>query len=150
MNINATTAPLTLASIAGGNYGSTVNLQGGNAITIQGTVANTSNGSLDLYVNGGTTVTMQGSSTRLNINNYLSWHVASGQLNVNNAGALAGDYGSIYSANELQLTGGNLDNTSSGDLTENNNPQIAVNNNFTFVGTHSLNLGTRAVTLGGS
>ncbi|MEI6674845.1 MAG: autotransporter-associated beta strand repeat-containing protein [Verrucomicrobiota bacterium] len=65
-----------------------------------------------------------------------------GTLDINNAHALG--------TGLLTITGGTLDNTTAGPLTNTNNNAQAWNGDFTFHGTQSLNLGTGAVTLGGN
>jgi len=70
---------------------------------------------------------------------------------VNNAGAIWAEktdgLGFVYA---LTLAGGNLDNTSAAALTLAANTtamRIAFSGDFTFVGTHDLNLGASAVGL---
>lgn len=67
--------------------------------------------------------------------------LTTGGLNIGHAGALG--IGTLT----LATAGVTLDNTSGGPLTISTNPAQAWNNNFTFVGTNDLNLGTGAVTL---
>ena len=66
--------------------------------------------------------------------------LTAGQLNINNAQALGDGSGTFT------ITGGAIDNTSSGALTTLDYSQ-AWNGDFTFVGTKDLNLGIGAVTL---
>ena len=66
--------------------------------------------------------------------------LSAGQLNINNATALASGAFTIAAATKI-------DNTSAGAITESNNNAGTWNGSFTFVGTQNLNLGTGAVTL---
>jgi fibronectin-binding autotransporter adhesin len=65
--------------------------------------------------------------------------LSAGTLNINNATALG--------TGTFTISGGTIDNTSGGSITESNNNAQAWNGNFTFTGTQPLNLGTGAVTL---
>ena len=64
-----------------------------------------------------------------------------GTLNINNASALG--------TGTLTINGGNIDNSSAASLTLTPNNAQAWNNDFTFIGSKSLNLGAGAVTMGG-
>jgi fibronectin-binding autotransporter adhesin len=68
--------------------------------------------------------------------------LSAGTLDINGAQALG--------TGALTIASGSIDNTSSGGITLSNGNAQNWNGNFTFVGTHLLNLGTGAVTLGTS
>ncbi len=63
-------------------------------------------------------------------------------MNINSATAIG--------SGTLTILAGTIDNTSGAAITLSNNNPLAWNGNFTFAGTNNLNLGTGAVTLGGS
>ncbi len=65
-----------------------------------------------------------------------------GQLNVNNAHAIA--------TGPFTIAGGNIGNTSGAAITLSTNNAQTWNSDFTFAGTNDLNLGTGTVTLGGN
>jgi len=77
-----------IASFKAGNYGTWFNLTGGGNVTVTGNLANTSNGSTDLYVNGGTTATLQGSSVKSGTGDAYRYFVPNGTLVVDNSSAL--------------------------------------------------------------
>ncbi len=67
------------------------------------------------------------------------------QLNINSSTALG--------TGSFTINGGNnakFDNTSGGEITLSTNNAQTWNNDFTFIGTNNLNMGTGAVTLGGN
>ena len=63
--------------------------------------------------------------------------LSAGQLNINHATALG--------TGTFTISGGTIDNTSGGSITESNNNAQAWNGDFTFTGSNALNLGTGAV-----
>lgn len=67
--------------------------------------------------------------------------ISAGQINLNSTTAL-GAVGGTFT-----ITGGTIDNTTAGAITHANNNPVALNGNFAFGGTQSLNLGTGAVTM---
>jgi autotransporter-associated beta strand protein len=76
--------------------------------------------------------------------------LSAGQLNINNgtAGTITS---SAIGTGTFTISGGSIDNTSSGDVTLGPNNSQNWNGDFTYVGNaHNLNLGTGAVTLGGT
>ena len=77
------------------------------------------------------------------VNTHSGTTLTAGVLNIGNAQAL----GNVASA--FIINGGSINNTSGAALTLANYP-LTVGNNFTFVGTNNLNLGTGAVTLTGN
>jgi autotransporter-associated beta strand protein len=92
MNVNV--APglgVVIASFKSGNYGNYFNATGGGNVTVTGNLANTSNGSVDLFVNGGTTATLQGQSVKSGAGDAYRYHVPNGTLVVDNNGALIND-----------------------------------------------------------
>ena len=138
--INATTAPVSIASFQASTYGTNLTLEGGNNITFGSsstpsgttTLSTNSNGYFNTTVAGanvtiyGTYVTSGSGTHTLSLN--------SGELNLDSAAA-SGNQG-------LFINGGILDNTSGGALTESGNPYTTISNSFTFGGSSSLNLGT--------
>jgi len=75
--------------------------------------------------------------------------LSAGQLNLNSGGTSSAN--SAIGTGTLTIAGGTIDNTSAADVTlRSNNPQNWAGN-FSYLGSlHELNLGTGAVTLGGS
>jgi len=92
MNVNVAPGISTvIASFKAGNYGNFFNLTGGGNVTVAGNLANTSNGSVDLFVNGGTTLTLQGQSVKSGAGDAYRYHVPNGTLVVDNNSALIND-----------------------------------------------------------
>ena len=94
---------------------------------------------------GALTVNTPGHAVSLNtVNTYSGGtNLTAGTLNINNASAIG--------VATLTISGGTIDNTSSGDVTLSTNNLQNWNGDFTYVGSlHSLNLGTGAVALGSS
>jgi autotransporter-associated beta strand protein len=92
MNVNV--APglgAVIASFKAGNYGNYFNATGGGNVTVTGNLANTSNGSVDLFVNGGTTATLQGQSVKSGAGDAYRYYVPNGTLVVDNNSALIND-----------------------------------------------------------
>jgi fibronectin-binding autotransporter adhesin len=110
---------LTGAITVSGASGATLTLSGNNSATTSPVTLSTSTGTV-------------ASSPRLNINNATA--LGSGTLTL--GGGLASDVVRI-------------DNTSAGAVNVSTANPIALNRNFTFVGTQSLNLGTGPVSIGG-
>ena len=72
--------------------------------------------------------------------------LSAGQLNINNGGSSSAN--SAIGTGTFTISGGTIDNTSSGDLTLAPNNAQNWNDDFTYAGSsHSLNLGSGAVTL---
>jgi fibronectin-binding autotransporter adhesin len=126
-NGTASTSTLTLGSSGGNNAG---------ANTVAGVISNgTAGGTTAVYANAGTWV-LTGSNTfsgGVTINR--------GTLDINSAQALG-------TGTFTLLNGSIFDNTSNGDITLSTNNPIAINGATNFAGTHSLNLGTGAASLG--
>ena len=104
-----------------------------------GTLALTGNST-----NTGTMTVNAGTLTLSGSNNFGDLILNAGTLNLNNVGAVGNS-----SSGSLIINGGTLNNTSAGSLIS-VNKAVALNADFTFTGTQSLNLGTAAVALGGS
>jgi autotransporter-associated beta strand protein len=79
---------LAISSITFGNWGNFLPIQGGGKVTITGNLANTSNGSFDLFVNDGSTLTLQGSSVKVNVGDAFRYVVQNGTLVLDNSSAL--------------------------------------------------------------
>ncbi len=104
-------------------------------------IFNSSVGSAAAATTGVLNKTGAGSLTLNAAANHGGVTLTGGTLNIGHAGALgAGTF-------TLATAGVVYDNTSGGALTLSTNPAQAWNNNFSFAGTHSLNLGTGNVTL---
>ncbi len=69
--------------------------------------------------------------------------INNGTLDIDSSTALGG-------ALVILSSSATLDNTSSGNLTETNNPAQTWSTGFTFTGTHDLNMGTGAITMSGA
>ena len=110
----------------------TLSVTGPGPIVISGKVTGTNS----IYLSGGGTLTLSGA-------NDFSGGILDNnrQLNINNAAALGTGTFSTY------LNSGLIDNTSGSAITITTHNQINLDNNITFRGTNSLNLGTGAVTL---
>ncbi|MCX6856018.1 MAG: autotransporter-associated beta strand repeat-containing protein, partial [Verrucomicrobia bacterium] len=137
-----------------GNGTDTIENAGSGLLTLTGTITKAgttltlNGGSSGLYVGGlivgvpvasdliiaGGTVTLAGANT-YNGPTFLN----AGTLNINNASAI--------STGAFTINGGTIDNTSGAAITLTTNNPLNINSNFSFTGTHSLNLGTGAVTL---
>jgi autotransporter-associated beta strand protein len=91
-SLNVNTLPTgpgaVITSVLTGNWGNYVNLKGGGKVTVTGNLGNTSNGSLDLFVNDGTTVTLQGSSVKTGNTDAFRYAVLNGTLVLDNVSAL--------------------------------------------------------------
>jgi autotransporter-associated beta strand protein len=91
-SVNVNTLPsgpaLKIASVLSGNWGNYFNFKGGGRATVTGNLANTSNGSLDLFVNDGTTVTLQGLTLKTGSSDAYRYSVVNGTLVLNNSGAI--------------------------------------------------------------
>ena len=91
-NLNVNTLPggpsVMISSVTVGNWGNDVNMNGGGKVTVTGNLSNTSNGSLNLFVNNRTTVTLQGASIKANTADAFKYDVANGTLVLDNSAAL--------------------------------------------------------------
>jgi autotransporter-associated beta strand protein len=151
--INATTAPVTIASFAASAWSNNLILEGGNNITFTGNLTEQSAGDLEVTIQGsGTVVTLDGTTVGSTGTHGTIFNLASGAtLNVNNSGALiTTSHNGNFAAGKqgFFIAGGTLDNTSGGNITETNNPLLYLNGDFSFGGTGNLSLGTGAVSLG--
>jgi autotransporter-associated beta strand protein len=93
LNVNTlpTGAAVTIASVTSGAWGNDLNLKGGGNVTIEGTLGNISNGSLDLFVNGGTTVTLLSSTVKNATGDGYRYEVENGTLVLDSSTALIND-----------------------------------------------------------
>jgi hypothetical protein len=73
-------ANVTINSITSGNWGNYVNFTGTGNATVTGDLSNTSNGSLDVVVNGGSTLTLLGSTVKVNTGDAFRYVVENGTL----------------------------------------------------------------------
>ncbi len=113
----------------------TINIPGaGDSLTITGGFGISGTGNLTKSGAGSLTINIPSTSTG-------GFTLSAGTLNLGAATALGAG------APTFTIAGGTLNNTSSGALTLSNNYPIAINGNFVFTGTQSLNLGAGAVTL---
>jgi autotransporter-associated beta strand protein len=108
----------------------------GQDLTLSGVISNGTGGTLSIKKDFSSKLTLLASNTFTG-----GTTLTAGTLNINTASALGSTSGTFT------ISGGTLDNTSGASLTTGNYP-IALNGDFTFTGTNSLNLGTGAVTLG--
>jgi len=94
-SLNISTLPagagVTVAQITSGNWGNYVNFNGGGGAAVTGNLQNTSNGSIDLFVNSGSTVTLQGSTVKSATGDAYRYSVQNGTLVVDNNAALIND-----------------------------------------------------------
>jgi fibronectin-binding autotransporter adhesin len=148
-DLNMGTGNVTL----GNNIAVTVSSSTGTGLTVGGIISDGSNG-YSLTKNGPYYMTLSGANTfsgRITVNaGTLTLSGANtfnapiilngGILNVNNASALG--------AGTLTINGGSIDNTSGSPITLSTNNVQVWNNNFIFVNTSGLNVGTGNVTLG--
>lgn len=120
----------------------TANNTSGDGYTITGTGSIA--GSASVSVLGGGTLTLTETNTYTG-----GTIIASGQLNINNGGDSSGQDSAIGTG-PLTINGGAIDNTSGSNITL--VPQISENwsNNWTFVGSSSLDIGQGSVALGQS
>ncbi|HEX4054593.1 MAG TPA: Ig-like domain repeat protein [Tepidisphaeraceae bacterium] len=117
---------------------STFTVAAGDTLSILNAVEDGGN-NLSVTKAGTGTLTLSGSNTYGG-----GTTLSAGQLNINSSAAIGA--GTLtFAANAVKI-----DNTSGGTITLSNNNAIALNNNFTFVGTNTLNVGAGAVTLGAS
>ncbi len=127
---------ITVAPVLAGttSIGAPISLSGNQSWTVGPASSLVVSGSLS----GSSTVTKAGTGTlTLSGNNSSDTggvSISAGQLNINNANALA--------AGTFTIGGGIIDNTSGAAITIAGNNAITLNNNFTFLGSSDLNLGT--------
>ncbi|MGC4014736.1 MAG: autotransporter-associated beta strand repeat-containing protein [Luteolibacter sp.] len=116
--------------------GETIMVGNSATLSVGGSIA----GSGVALLKGGTgTLTLGGAASTYTGGLYFN----SGSLNINGAGALG--------TGTFHISGGTvIDNTSAGAVTLTTNNTATWDNDFTFVGTQSLNFGTGVVALGGS
>ena len=157
MGFNPTTANITIGNItmATGNTGAandgvpTLLLSGSSADNrVTGIISNASDFAtgqpLKVQKNNSGTWTLSGTNT-FSGGLTLTGASAGSQLNINNAAALGTGTFTISGGDN-----GKIDNTSGSAITLSTNNAQSWSNNFAFVGSNDLNLGTGAVTMGGS
>lgn len=129
----------TLAGTISGVNAITANTTGTDA-TISGNIS----GSIAITVTGGSSLTLSGNNSAMSGTIALNGATAGTQLNIDSATALG--------TGTLTVSGGTgkIDNTSGSALTLSTNNAQTWDSNITFVGTDALNLGTGAVTMGGT
>ena len=135
--LSPTTSSITIGTAAAGGTGAKVlALDGTGTGSITGAITPGSVG-LSLTKANSSTWTISGTG-----NTYAGGlSISEGQLNLNSTTAL-GAVGGTFT-----ITGGTIDNTTASAITHANNNPVALNGNFAFGGTRSLNLGTGAVTM---
>jgi fibronectin-binding autotransporter adhesin len=147
--IDISAANVSPTSVTFNNLTNTYTVSSGGGFGIAGTGLMVKNGGGSATINttnsysGGTTV--NNGTLNANAANALGTGavaVTGGTLNVNHASGLGGG--------AVTMTGGALDNTSGGAITLSTNNVQSWNGDFSFIGTKDLNMGTGAVTLGGS
>ncbi|MBF0479199.1 MAG: autotransporter-associated beta strand repeat-containing protein [Candidatus Omnitrophica bacterium] len=119
----------------------------GNSVIVTGTITDsaTSNTNvISMVMKGTAALTKSGAGGTLTLSgtNTFSGGVtlSAGGININSASALG--------TGTFTISGGTLNNTSSGAITLSTNNPMNWNSDFTFWGAHDLNMGTGAVTLG--
>ena len=145
---NNSTSTFTIAnglqSRGGSGSTTTITLGGSGPTTVSGVVGGGLGAAVALAKTGGGTLTLSGVNT-FSGGLTLSGATANSQLNINSTKALG--------SGTLTISGGDnakINNTSGSAITiANNNPQTW-SNDFTFVGTNDLNMGTGNITLGGN
>ncbi len=115
----------------------TVTANGSGVLTVGGLIS----GAFNLSFAGSGTLALAGANTFGGSSN--TFTLNGGTLDINSAAALGN------AANKFIINGGAIDNTSSGGITTSNYAQTWAGD-FTFNGSHPLNLGSGAVTLSAS
>jgi autotransporter-associated beta strand protein len=119
---------VSIASITTGNWGNDVEMNGGGNVTVTGNLGNTSNGSLQLYVNNGTTVTLQGISIKTGTGDGFKYDVVNGTLILDNGGALINNTTGAGLTQSVFVLGAATNIFSGSGYTHTN--AVATNNNF--------------------
>ena len=160
--VNATTAPVTIAKFSAGSFGSALQLQGGNAITLNGFEFG-SNANNTLTVSGSTTVVNLGAASATNgrSSGGVAYTLADGTLNLTATTALANvNVSGTAATPTFTITAGTLNNTSGSALalaansgTTAGSPNTTINGDFAFgtsgsTSLNDLNLGLGTVSLG--
>ena len=125
--LNLGTSPISITA------GKTLTFTGAGATTVGGVIANTS-GAVVINDTGGS-VTFSGANAYTG-----GTTLTAGTLNINNASALG--------TGAFAISGGTIDNSTAGLITNSKNNALTLNGDFAFTGTSALNLGTGATTLG--
>ncbi len=151
--INATTAPVSIASFVAGAYGTNLVLEGGNNITFgssstpatTNTLSSTSNGYFNVNVNGAV-VTIYGSyNNSSGTTGTRTLTLNSGQINFDSVNASPGE---APGASPILFTinGGLIDNTTGSAIVSANTANIDITNSFAFGGS----AGSASLTLPGA
>ena len=137
---------------AGGSVSITNNIALGSSVTA--TVdANSSSLNLSGTISGSSAIVNKNTAGTLTLSGTNTYSggttLSAGQLNINYGGSSSAN--SAIGTGALTISGGTLDNTSSGDVTLAPNNAQNWNGDFTYAGSaNNLNLGSGAVTLGAS
>ncbi len=132
LNTNATVgSPIIENGVAGTN---TLTVNNSTSDTYAGVLQNGSAGTLAITKSGTGSLALSGNNTYSGTTT-----LSAGTLDINSATALG--------TGTFTISGGTIDNTSAGAITLSNNNAQNWNSDFTFTGTHNLNLGTGGVTL---
>jgi fibronectin-binding autotransporter adhesin len=135
VTLTPTTSTISLGTVTASATAKTLALDGTGTGSITGAI--TAGTGVTLTKANSSTWTISGTG-----NTYAGGlSISAGQINLNSTTAL-GAVGGTFT-----ITGGTIDNTTAGSITHANNNPVALNGNFTFGGTQSLNLGTGAVTM---
>lgn len=113
-------------------------------IWVANSVIGESGGARSLTLSGNTmTATLNAANT------YSGGTTTGGQtLNINHSGS--GGTSSAIGTGALNINGGTINNTSGNTVTLSTNNAVNISSNFTFTGSHDLNLGTGAIFLNGN
>lgn len=160
--INATTAAVAITKFSAGSFGSALQLQGGNTITLNGFEFG-SNASNSLTVSGSTTVVNLGAASATNARSTggAAYTLTDGTLNLTNTKSLANvNVSGTAITPTFTITAGTLNNTSGSALslaansgTTAGSPNTTINGDFAFgtslsTSANDLNLGIGTVSLG--
>lgn len=124
---------------------STITFTGSGPITMTGPVNNGTGANSVAVSKSGACVLTLAASNAFKGGLTLSGATAGSQLNLNHAGALGSGTLTISSGDNAKI-----DNTSGAAITLSTNNAQTWTNNFTFVGSNDLNMGTGAISLGGT
>jgi fibronectin-binding autotransporter adhesin len=152
LTINATSANVNTGVISVGSWGTTVNFDGAQAITVANLAQGSNSGNVIVIGNGSDapTVTFQGASTSFNSRSSgtLFFTLNSGTFNLNHAQVF--NNGGSGGAVNFTINGGTLDNTSGASITEANSSTLTLGGNFAYstaAGTANNNLYLESATV---
>lgn len=139
VTLSPTTSTISLATVTASASAKTLALDGTGTGSITGAI--TAGTGVAITKANASTWTISGTG-----NTYAGGMTLSGgTLNINSTTALGATAGAFT------ISGAStIDNTTAGSITNANNNPVALNSNFTYGGTQSLNLGTGAVTMNAS